>query len=121
MGSVLLVVELPLTVVSVANLREHWSVKAKRTRSHREAFGLLTRAKIIPSLPVVVTLTRIAPRELDDDNLQSAFKAIRDGVADRMGVKDNDKRVRWLYGQERGRAKQYSARVTITPVDDVVR
>jgi hypothetical protein len=61
----------------------------------------------------VVTLIRVAPRKLDDDNLQSGFKALRDGIADRLGVKDNDPRVKWKYDQVRGRAKEYAARVRI--------
>lgn len=101
--------DLPLRIESVANKREHWARKAERTKQHRFA------AIAVPPhpLPCVVTLVRIAPRELDDDNLRSAFKALRDGIADRLGVKDNDPRVRWEYGQERGKPKQYAARVTI--------
>lgn len=67
-------------------------------------------------LPCVVRMTRVAPRSLDDDNLSSGFKALRDGIADRLGVKDNDPRVRWEYAQVRGRAKEYAARVMIRPM-----
>lgn len=102
-------VDLPLRIVSCANLREHWAKRANRARSHR----LAAIAVPMHPLPCVVTLTRIAPRELDDDNLRSGFKALRDGIADRLGVNDNDPRVRWEYGQERGAPKQYAARVTI--------
>lgn len=101
--------ELELRIVSVANQREHWSAKAKRAKAHRFAAILVPRHP----LPCTVTLVRIAPRPLDDDNLRSAFKALRDGIADRLGVKDNDPRVRWEYAQEVGRPKQYAARVTI--------
>lgn len=109
-------IRLPVVIESVANKREHWSVKAKRTAQHR----LLGRS-INPlglTLPCTVWLTRIAPRQLDDDNLRSAFKALRDGIADRLGVKDNDPRVRWEYAQERGKPKEYAARVTITALTD---
>lgn len=107
-------IELPLRIESVANKREHWARRAERTRLHRFA------AIAVPAhpLPCVVTLTRIAPRALDDDNLRSAFKALRDGVADRLGVKDNDPRVRWEYVQERGKAKHYAARVDIKGAGD---
>jgi hypothetical protein len=105
-------VELPLRVESVANLREHWAVKGKRTKLHRH-----TACVLGPShpLPVVVTLTRIAPRALDDDNLRSGFKAIRDGVADRLGVDDRDPRIEWRYAEKRGNPKQYAALVRIEP------
>lgn len=56
-------------------------------------------AESLPSLPVVVTLIRIAARALDDDNLAYSFKAVRDGVADGLGVRDNDPRVTWRYAQ----------------------
>lgn len=100
---------LPLRIESVANKREHWGKRAARAKAHRFA------ALAVPAhpLPCTVTLTRIAPRALDDDNLQSGFKALRDGIADRLGVKDNDPRVTWRYAQERGQPKQYAVRVCI--------
>lgn len=107
------VIHLPVRLVSVANLREHWRVRAIRAKGHRQAALMVPKE---PGLPCTVLLTRIAPRQLDDDNLRSAFKALRDGIADRLGVKDNDPRVRWEYAQERGRPKEYAARVTITAV-----
>lgn len=117
-----LIVEIPIRIESVANKREHWSVKAERTRRHRGwGFLFMNPAGLAPALPCAVMLTRIAPRQLDDDNLRSAFKALRDGIADRLGVKDNDPRVRWDYAQERGKPREYAARVTITEVRDVVR
>lgn len=102
-------VELPLRIESVANRREHWAAKARRTKAHRLA------ALAVPEhpLPCVVTLIRVAPRKLDDDNLASGFKALRDGIADRLGVDDADPRVTWKYGQVRGKAKEYAARVKI--------
>lgn len=105
--------ELPLRIESVANKREHWARKAERTRQHRFA----AVAVPVHPLPCVVRLVRVAPRSLDDDNLRSAFKALRDGIADRLGVKDNDPRVTWEYDQVRGRAKEYAARVAIRPMD----
>lgn len=65
------------------------------------------------ALPCTVTLTRIAPRDLDGDNLQSSLKAIRDGVADFLKVDDRDSRVTWAYAQERGAPKFYGVRVEI--------
>lgn len=105
--------ELPLRIESVANLREHWSVRAKRAKAHKHA------ALAVPKhpLPCVVTLTRIAPRELDDDNLQSGFKALRDGIAARFGVDDRDPRVRFVYRQQKGPPKVYAARVAIAPME----
>lgn len=108
-------VTLPLRIVSVANQREHWATKARRTARHRHA---AIAVPVLP-LPVVVTLTRIAPRKLDDDNLRTAFKALRDGVADRLGVADNDPRVRFEYDQERGKPKEFAARVMVRAMEGV--
>jgi|SRR5579862_348839 len=104
-------IELPLRIESTQNRREHWSVKARRTKLHRFA------AIAVPQhpLPCVVTLTRVAPRPLDDDNCISGFKALRDGIADRLGIPDNDPRVQWRYKQQRGRRKEYTGLVDIVP------
>lgn len=106
--------ELPLRIESVANKREHWGKRAARTKLHRFA-----AIAVQPHpLPCVVTLVRIAPRKLDGDNLQAGFKALRDGIAKRLGVDDADPRVEWKYDQERGGRKEYSARVESTGGDD---
>jgi hypothetical protein len=65
------------------------------------------------ALPAVVTMTRISAGTLDDDNLQPALKAIRDGIADAFGVKDNDPRIEWQYAQERGKPRDYAVRIRI--------
>lgn len=97
-----MIVHLPIATVSEANRRDHWRVKAKRAKAQRQM-----AAALVPrfGLPCVVTLTRISPRMLDDDNLQSALKAVRDGVADRLGVDDRDPRVEWRYAQRKGAVK----------------
>lgn len=51
---------------------------------------------------IVVTLTRYAAKALDDDNIRPAFKHYRDGVADSFGIPDNEKRIRFVYADERG-------------------
>jgi hypothetical protein len=63
---------------------------------------------------VTVTMARVAPRELDDDNLRGALKAVRDGIADAFGVNDRDPRVTWVYGQRRGSTpRTYAVQVDI--------
>jgi len=64
----------------------------------------------------LVVLTRIAPRSLDDDNLPRSFKAIRDGIAEALGMDDNTKsKLKWQYAQEKGPPKQYAIRIQIQP------
>lgn len=102
----MIAVTLPIRTVSESNARDGWRAHAARAKKQRVAayFGVLAgqgRRPIV--LPLVVTLTRIAPSSgLDDDNLRGALKACRDGVADALGVDDRDARVTWLYGQRRG-------------------
>lgn len=91
---------------SEANLSEHWTKRKKR----RDLQSLLLRkefeaSKLIFPLPLHVILTRISPRKLDTDNLVSAFKHIRDEIADilvpgkRKGRADDTNDIRWFYDQ----------------------
>lgn len=53
------------------------------------------------------------PDQLDGDNLQSGFKATRDGVADWLGINDGSPRLQWSYYQRQGLPKQYAAEVVV--------
>lgn len=48
---------------------------------------------------IVVTIIRCGAKELDDDNLRTGAKPLRDSIATSLGVDDADPRVRWEYGQ----------------------
>ena len=108
-------VYVPTKIVSEANMREHWRKVSQRKASHRSTASAWLRAKDIhkPAPPCTITLTRVAPRVLDDDNLASGFKAFRDGVADWLGIDDGDKRLTWRYAQRKGKPKEYAAEVLI--------
>ena len=108
-------VDIPIRTVSEANGREHWAVKAKRVKLHRNTAHRVAAMALKGEkpLPCVVTLTRVSPRELDDDNLRSALKATRDGIADWLGVDDRDPRIRWEYGQAKA-SKYQAVRMVIT-------
>jgi len=73
-----------------------------------------------PALPVKVTMTRISPREYDDDNLTSSMKEIRDKVADWLipglapGRADSDERITWVYEQRKGQPKEIALEITFT-------
>jgi hypothetical protein len=108
------IVRFPLETVSTLNVSEHWRAKAARAKKHRgETFIQLRCAGLGHPLPCMVTLTRIAPRALDGDNLQGALKNVRDGVADWLKVDDRDARVVWAYRQERGKPKEYAVRIEV--------
>lgn len=107
-------IRLPIRLWSVANLREHWAKRAKRAREHRALACFMVRSHVATHpLPVTVHLTRIAPKALDDDNLQSAFKAIRDGVADAYGIDDRDPRISFRYAQRKGKPKDYAVEIEL--------
>ena len=114
---------LPIRTWSEPNLRVHWAKRARRAHKQREAARMLVRAALAP-LPnwnplragnrkLTVRLWRIGPRELDSDNLAAALKAVRDGVADALGMDDGDPRLAWLYGQRRGKPGEYAVVVEI--------
>lgn len=99
---------IPIHTVSEANSKEHWAVKARRVKHHRE----VTKACLKSVLPmsfgdervdcVWVLLLRLGARNLDDDNLRSAFKATRDEIASVFGIDDGKSdRIRFDYEQER--------------------
>lgn len=80
---------------------------ARRVKAQRQAAFLGTLSLGRRPLPLTVHIVRqIGPRgrQLDTDNLVRAAKAIRDGVADALGIDDADPRVAWVYGQERAAA-----------------
>lgn len=109
----ILTVTIPLRIVSEANSSEPWPKKAKRHKQQK----MLVKA-YLPSvpflLPCTVMLIRHAPRPFDDDNLQTAFKYIRDAVASWFvelpglpGQADSDPRITWKYVQKKTKDKQY--------------
>lgn len=96
---------LPLKTSPGMNAREHFAVRAKRVRREREAVAWVLAGKTRPPIPCSVLLTRIKPmgKELDDDNLTSSLKSVRDQVAQWLGIDDRDRMtVRYRYAQRRG-------------------
>lgn len=119
-----LVAEIPIRLVSESNQHVHWRVKAGRVKAQRDAvarwLGQVDGAFFAGEL--IVTVTRIAPRLLDEhDNLPSACKASVDAIAQWLGLKnDRDPRVRWSCEQVQRAAKTYGVaiRVEVTQPDD---
>lgn len=107
-------IPIPIRVQSEANLREHWRKSSARKQAQRGTTKAWLHRGIAPSLPCHVHLVRIAPRDLDDDNLASGFKAIRDEVAAWIGADDKPgSGITWSYGQERGKPKEYAIRIEV--------
>lgn len=98
---------LPVETKSEMNERGHWRVRHTRMTHHRDtAKTFFNRWVSVYALahvsPLPVKLVRVSPSKLDDDNLRSALKGVRDGIADALHVDDGSDHVAWDYGQERG-------------------
>ena len=98
------------------NDRLTWRARAAKVKAHRTAAYLMGKSRLQGStevLPLRVVLCRLSAGELDSDNLQGALKAIRDGLADALGLKDNDPRVTWEYSQFKVKRGKFGVRVTL--------
>lgn len=108
-------VTLPIKVKSPMNgSHGHWRAQADDRKRQRTIvkWGLAECER--PALPVVVTLTRIGVRDLDDDNLAAGFKSVRDEVAAWLGCGDGKKDpITWRYEQRRGAKGEYAITITI--------
>lgn len=97
-------IRVEIRTVPGLNAREHWRTRARRVKAERAATAWMLKPATRPQLPCTVLLTRVAPSAgVDDDNLSGALKAVRDQVAEWLGV--DDKRsdlVRYVYAQRRG-------------------
>jgi hypothetical protein len=118
-----------LRVQSEMNCRDHWAKvydrKTKQFYVVRMALNLLPTATIKSlradtKLPLRVTLTRLVGNRgklMDTDNLASAFKFVRDSVAEWLHRDDGPKAgVEWITTQER--ADDWGVRVTIEAQGD---
>lgn len=86
-----------------SNAREHYMARAARVAEERKCgfyIGCGYRATH-SGLPITVTLTRYGTKLMDDDNLRTAFKGLRDGIADAFGCDDSDNgKIEWVYAKQ---------------------
>ncbi len=112
-----MIVNLPIRTLSEMNMRQCWQAKARRVKEQRGIAKLVVGGALAqtPQMPPCeVQLTRCAPSGgLDDDNLRSALKAVRDGVADALGIDDRDARVLWRYDQRRSPRATWGVEIRI--------
>jgi len=105
-----------LKLISELNVREHWGARKRRASSQRDLVTLVLRRTVTSEMmlvqPLVVTITRIAPRRLDDDNAVGSAKHVRDAIAVLLGVNDGDPRVTWRVEQAKG---PIAVRIAIHP------
>lgn len=104
----------------------HWRGPAAKRKKQRSLTKTVLAAESLAyawmpvRFPVDITLTRVAPSNgLDDDALPASLKAIRDGVTDWLGLKDDrTPNIRWLYEQRRGPRGAYAVEVSIVERSD---
>lgn len=113
-----------LRTTSTLNARVSWYARHRQNQAQRTMVLRLLQATYgltCPwSLPLTVTLTRIAPRALDQgDNLPGALKSCRDGVSDYLSGgtygrgKDNLPGLTWRYAQRRGSVGEYGVEIRL--------
>ena len=108
-----IIINVPIRIRSEANIAAHWTAKYKHRKSILKILNnYFPKEQLTP--PCAVTLTRIAPRTLDYDNLVYSMKYIRDYVADKLvpnlaaGRADNTPGLSFFYDQRKGNPKEYS-------------
>ena len=116
----ILTVELPMRLPVIANSRMHpiakWRLGKRQANAVERELRIQLGRQSLPPLPATVTLTKLGPRAVDDDNLVSCWKPIRDRIAKMYGIDDGDARWTWAYRQERARAGSVRVEIVTTEV-----
>jgi hypothetical protein len=115
------IITVPIKLVSLANARMHWRKRAALAKEQRRSTRLVLRPDRVygVDIPCVVTITRIAPRQLDDDNLAISGKHVRDEIAAWLGADDKPgSGIEWRYGQRKGEPGEYACEIRIEPTKE---
>lgn len=110
--------ELPVQTVSEANQREHWTKRHARKDRQQDIVATFAPQWLddLPAKPWKITLTRLGPRYLDEDNNAGSFKHVQDQLARELGIDDGDREAaRWWYVQRKRLKSEggYGVEVTI--------
>ena len=104
----------PIHLRSESNIHDHWTKKNKRKNAVKIALRSGLTGMERPRLPCKIILTRIAPRQLDIDNLWSSMKTPIDIFCDWIipglppGRADNDSRIEIECKQRKGKPREYA-------------
>ncbi len=92
---------------------------AARRHRHEHGLGCLLTSSHVPigarvapktdNALAEVTIVRLFPGTLDDDNYIAACKHLRDGIADAFGVPDNHPNIEFWYEQRRVKHRRDAA------------
>jgi len=112
---------IPMKLISCANRAEHWSKRYKRNKNQkREIWVRFVNDKPEIQFPCFIVLTRNGPQLLDDDNLISSFKSVKDEIANQLipnlrpGLADSSENLIWHYKQNK--TKDYSIDIHIKTI-----
>lgn len=108
--------EIPTRADVNQNARLHPMARHRLTKSERRRVAQRFPKRQLRPL-VRVTLIRLGPQKLDDDNNAGALKATRDAIARCMNVDDRSPLVEWCYEQEP--AREYSVRVVVEAIGEL--
>lgn len=110
---------LEMKIPSGANTREHHMVKARRVKRQRRSACWATLEAMeglhVKDKALSITMIRQSPRPLDFDNLAFSLKAIRDGIADGLGLDDDRERLGliWTVGQTKGSPQGVQVKIEV--------
>lgn len=109
---------IPVRTQTESNCNEHWRTRHRRSKAQREVTSaFLAELSGPPTPPCVVRITRVSRGTMDDDNLASSAKHVRDEIAKWIGVDDKHRDVvRYVYEQRRG--KEHLLEVEIVPMGE---
>lgn len=110
-GATVTVVAKGLRLDATPNARGHWSTTAKKRERERATIDRALAPLEAPAGPWRVTITRVGPRPMDDDNRTASAKGCRDAVAAWLEIDDGDDRAAWTVRGEVARG--YAVRITI--------
>lgn len=98
-----------MMTISEMNKREHWRAAHARHKKQKTNVRKALEIENIPRmLPCRVKMIRVGKKKLDSDNLQGAFKYVRDAIAEYFipglaaGRADDDPGFLWEYDQVKG-------------------
>ena len=102
--------EIPIRTVSEMNQREHWKARYRRKKVQQKITQLFLPKKT-PTGVHRISLTRVAPRAFDPDNLAASFKNIIDTICDwlkpGLAPGQSDRGLAVTFHQRKGKPKEY--------------
>lgn len=100
-----------LRLDATLNARAHWSQTARKRAKERAVIDAALAHVNRTEGPWRITISRIGPRRMDDDNVTASAKGVRDAVARWLGIDDGDERATWITRAEVARG--YAVRVQV--------